>query len=162
MKYQKAFLLLGLGLLYVGANVSAIGVNTSVSASAAVAAGDAFRAKNKTRKGVITLKNGMQYEILKKGSGPKPKITDSVTVHYHGTLITGKVFDSSVTRGQPATFPVGRVIKGWQIIVPMMPIGSKWKIVIPPELAYGQRGAGALIGPGTTLIFEIELISIAK
>ena len=125
-------------------------------------AGDAFRAKNKKRKGVTTLKNGIQYEILKAGKGPKPKITDTVTVHYHGTLIDGSVFDSSVKRGNPATFPLNGVIKGWGEVLPLMPTGSKWKVVIPPELAYGEQGAGAKIGPGATLIFEIELLEIKK
>jgi FKBP-type peptidyl-prolyl cis-trans isomerase FklB len=104
----------------------------------------------------------MQYEILKEGNGEKPKATDQVTVHYHGTLIDGTVFDSSVKRGQPATFPLNGVIKGWTEIVQMMPVGSKWKVVIPPELAYGENGAGGAIGPNETLVFEIELISIKK
>ena len=126
------------------------------------AAGDAFRAENKKRKGVKTLTNGIQYEILKEGKGAKPSKTDTVTVHYHGTLIDGSVFDSSVKRGTPATFPLNGVIKGWGEVLPLMPIGSKWKVVIPPELAYGERGAGAKIGPGATLIFEIELLEIKK
>jgi len=125
-------------------------------------AGDAFRAKNKTRKGVKTLANGMQYEIMKEGKGAKPKATDTVIVHYHGTLIDGTVFDSSVKRGKPATFPVNGVIQGWQKILPMMPAGSKWKVVIPPELAYGPRGTGGTIGRNATLIFEIEYISLKK
>lgn len=124
--------------------------------------GDAFRAKNKLKKGVNILANGMQYEVLTTGKGAKPKITDKVTVHYHGTLVDGTVFDSSVKRGVPATFPVNRVIKGWQIILPMMNEGSKWRVVIPPELAYGSRGAGRLIGADATLIFEIEIFSIDK
>ncbi|VAW74098.1 FKBP-type peptidyl-prolyl cis-trans isomerase FklB [hydrothermal vent metagenome] len=161
MRLKKLILPLGL-MLSCGLSSSVIAVNMSVTASITEVAGSSFRNKNKARKGVVTLDNGIQYEILKKGTGPKPKITDRVTVHYHGTLITGKIFDSSVKRGQPATFPVSGVIKGWQIIVPMMPIGSKWKVVIPPELAYGNRGAGALIGPGTTLVFEIELLSVTK
>jgi FKBP-type peptidyl-prolyl cis-trans isomerase FklB len=126
------------------------------------AAGDKFRAENKKRKGVKELKNGIQYEVLKKGKGAKPKVTDTVTVHYTGTLIDGTVFDSSVKRGVPATFSLKGVIPGWKEILPMMPTGSKWKVVIPPELAYGERGAGAKIGPNATLIFEIELISIKQ
>lgn len=126
------------------------------------ASGDAFRAKNKKNKGVKELANGIQYEVLKAGKGAKPKKTDTVTVHYHGTLIDGKVFDSSVKRGKPATFPLNGVIKGWQEVLPLMPTGAKWKVVIPPELAYGERGAGGSIGPNETLIFEIELIEIKK
>ena len=128
--------------------------------SAAEKAGDEFRSTNKKRKGVTELPNGIQYEVLKKGSGKKPTADDTVTVHYHGTLISGKVFDSSVKRGQPATFPLNGVIKGWQEVLPLMPTGSKWKVVIPPNLAYGERGAGSSIGPNETLIFEIELLSI--
>lgn len=124
--------------------------------------GDKFRAENKKRKGVKELANGIQYEVLTAGKGDKPKKTDTVTVHYHGTLIDGKVFDSSVKRGKPATFPLNGVIKGWQEVVPLMPVGSKWKVVIPPELAYGERGAGGSIGPNETLVFEIELIEIKK
>ncbi len=125
-------------------------------------AGDKFRADNKKRKGVKELANGIQYEVLKDAKGAKPKATDKVTVHYHGTLIDGTVFDSSVKRGKPASFPLNGVIKGWQEVLPLMQTGSKWKVVIPPELAYGERGAGGSIGPNETLIFEIELISIDK
>ncbi|MDH5650641.1 MAG: FKBP-type peptidyl-prolyl cis-trans isomerase [Gammaproteobacteria bacterium] len=121
--------------------------------------GDAFRAKNKKRKGVVELPNGIQYEILKNTKGPKPQPSSTVTVHYHGTLIDGKTFDSSVKRGNPATFPLNGVIRGWQEILPMIPVGAKWKVVIPPELAYGAHGQGS-IDPNATLIFEIELISI--
>ena len=126
------------------------------------AEGEKFRADNKKRKGVKELANGIQYEVLKAGKGDKPTKTDTVTVHYHGTLTNGKVFDSSVKRGKPATFPLNGVIKGWQETLPLMPVGSKWKVVIPPELAYGERGAGSSIGPNETLIFEIELIEIKK
>ncbi|VAW96457.1 FKBP-type peptidyl-prolyl cis-trans isomerase FklB [hydrothermal vent metagenome] len=126
------------------------------------AVGDKFRAENKKRKGVTELPNGIQYEVLKDGKGDKPKKTDKVTVHYHGTLIDGTVFDSSTKRGKPASFPLNGVIKGWQEVLPLMPTGAKWKVVIPPELAYGERGAGGSIGPNETLIFEIELISIDK
>jgi FKBP-type peptidyl-prolyl cis-trans isomerase len=132
------------------------------AATAAKSKGEKFMAENKKRKGVKTTDSGMQYEILKEGSGEKPKATDQVTVHYHGTLIDGTVFDSSVQRGTPATFPLNGVIKGWTEIVQMMPVGSKWKVVIPPQLAYGENGAGGAIGPNETLIFEIELISIKK
>ncbi len=123
---------------------------------------DKFRADNKKRKGVKELANGIQYEVLKDAKGAKPKKTDKVTVHYHGTLIDGTVFDSSTKRGKPASFPLNGVIKGWQEVLPLMSTGSKWKVVIPPELAYGERGAGGSIGPNETLIFEIELISIDK
>jgi FKBP-type peptidyl-prolyl cis-trans isomerase FklB len=125
-------------------------------------AGDKFRAENKKKKGVKETKDGIQYEILKKGEGEKPKATDTVTVNYVGKLINGKVFDSSIERHHPATFPLNGVIKGWTEILPMMPEGSKWRVVIPPELAYGERGAGGVIGPNETLIFEIELLSIKK
>ena len=132
------------------------------AAQAATAAGHKYRAENKKKKGVKELPNGIQYEVLKAGKGKKPQVTDTVTVHYHGTLISGKVFDSSVQRGQPATFPINGVIKGWQEVVPMMPTGSKWRVVIPPELAYGEQGAGGAIGANETLIFEIELLSIKE
>ena len=134
----------------------------AAAASEAKAKGEKFRAENKKRKGVKETKSGIQYEILKEGKGEKPKATDKVTVHYHGTLTDGTVFDSSVKRGEPATFPLNGVIKGWTEIVQMMPVGSKWKVVIPPELAYGERGAGGTIGPNETLVFEIELLSINK
>lgn len=122
--------------------------------------GREFLAKNGKRPGVVTLPSGLQYEVITQGNGPKPKPTDKVTTHYHGTLIDGKVFDSSVERGQPATFPVNGVIRGWQEALVLMPVGSKWKLYIPHELAYGERGAGGAIGPYATLVFEVELISI--
>jgi FKBP-type peptidyl-prolyl cis-trans isomerase FklB len=123
-------------------------------------AGDAFLAANKTKEGVVTLPSGLQYKILKEGTGPKPTPADSVVCNYRGTLIDGKEFDSSYKRGQPATFPVGQVIKGWTEALQLMPVGSKWQLFVPADLAYGDRGAGADIGPGSTLIFEVELISI--
>ena len=126
------------------------------------AAGVEFLAKNKKRKGVTTLASGVQYEVLKAGKGAKPKKTDEVVVHYTGSLIDGTVFDSSVKRGQPATFPVTGVIPGWIEILQLMPVGSKWKVAIPSEHAYGERGSGRAIGPHATLIFEMELISIKK
>ena len=122
--------------------------------------GEKFLEDNKKRKGVITLESGLQYEILKSGEGAKPSLEDQVTTHYHGTLIDGTVFDSSVERGQPATFPVGGVIKGWTEALQLMAVGSKWKLFVPYSLAYGERGAGPQIGPYTTLIFEVELIKI--
>ena len=125
-----------------------------------VAAGQKFLDENAKREGVVTTTSGLQYEVLKEGSGDSPKETDKVTVHYHGTLIDGTVFDSSVDRKQPATFPVNGVIPGWIEALQMMNIGAKYKLFIPSKLAYGERGAGGAIGPNATLIFEVELISI--
>lgn len=122
--------------------------------------GVAFLAENAKRPEVTTTASGLQYEVMTQGDGPKPALTDRVTTHYHGMLIDGSVFDSSVERGQPATFPVNGVIKGWQEALPMMNTGSKWKVYIPYDLAYGERGAGADIPPFAALIFEIELLSI--
>lgn len=124
--------------------------------------GQKFLEENKTKPGVVTLPSGLQYQVLKEGTGAKPGYNDKVTTHYHGTLIDGTVFDSSVERGQPASFPVNGVIKGWTEALQMMPVGSKWKLFIPPSLAYGERGAGGMIGPNETLIFEVELLSIDK
>ncbi len=122
--------------------------------------GDAFLAANKSKEGVTALPDGLQYKVLTEGSGPKPTANDTVTVNYRGTLLNGKEFDSSYKRGQPATFPVGGVIKGWTEALQLMPVGSKWQLFIPSDLAYGDRGAGGDIGPGETLIFEVELLSI--
>ena len=124
--------------------------------------GEEFLAINATKKGVVTLESGMQYEVLTSGSGATPGLNDKVTTHYTGTLIDGTVFDSSVERGQPASFPVSGVIKGWTEALQLMKEGDKWKLYIPYDLAYGDRGAGADIGPYSTLIFEIELISVDK
>ena len=118
-----------------------------------------FLEQNKQKDGVITTESGLQYLILSEGRGNNPTLKDNVTVHYHGTLIDGTIFDSSVDRKQPATFPLNGVIPGWQEALQMMSVGSKWKIFIPSELAYGESGAGA-IGPNSTLIFEVELLSI--
>jgi FKBP-type peptidyl-prolyl cis-trans isomerase FklB len=125
-----------------------------------VEAGIKFLEENAKRPGVTVLPSGLQYEIIKAGSGPMPKATDKVTTHYHGTLIDGTVFDSSVERGEPATFPVNGVIKGWIEALQLMPVGSKWKLFIPHDLAYGDRGAGASIQPFSTLVFEVELLEI--
>jgi FKBP-type peptidyl-prolyl cis-trans isomerase len=122
--------------------------------------GDAFLAANKSKPGVVTLPSGLQYKILTEGKGPKPTAADTVVCNYRGTLIDGKEFDSSYKRGEPATFPVSGVIKGWTEALQLMPVGSKWQLFIPPDLAYGARGAGADIGPNATLIFEVELLSI--
>lgn len=122
--------------------------------------GKQFLETNAKREGVVTLESGLQYEILNKGTGIILKSTDRVKVHYHGTLIDGKVFDSSVNRGEPATFGVTQVISGWVEALQLMPVGSKWKLFIPSNLAYGAQGAGQHIGPHTTLIFEVELLEI--
>ena len=122
--------------------------------------GEAFLAANKSKDGVVTLPSGLQYKILTAGTGPKPTASDSVKCNYRGTLINGTEFDSSYKRGQPATFGVGQVIKGWTEALQLMPVGSKWQLVVPASLAYGERGAGAEIGPNATLIFEVELLSI--
>jgi FKBP-type peptidyl-prolyl cis-trans isomerase FklB len=122
--------------------------------------GQEFLAANKSKDGVVTLPSGLQYKILQAGTGPKPTTADSVVCNYRGTLINGTEFDSSYKRGQPATFPVSGVIKGWTEALQLMPVGSKWQLFVPADLAYGTRGAGANIGPNSTLIFEVELISI--
>lgn len=121
---------------------------------------DAFRAAFAAEEGVVTLPSGLMYQVITAGDGPKPSATDTVVTHYHGTLINGDVFDSSVDRGQPASFAVNRVIPGWTEALQLMGVGSKWKLVIPPDLAYGARGAGPKIGPNSTLIFEVELLEI--
>jgi FKBP-type peptidyl-prolyl cis-trans isomerase FklB len=126
----------------------------------AIEEGQAFLAANGTRAEVTTLNSGLQYEIMTKGSGAKPKATDTVLCHYHGTLLDGTVFDSSVRRGEPASFPVNGVIAGWVEALQLMPVGSKWKLYIPYNLAYGSRGAGSSIPPYATLIFEVELLEI--
>ena len=123
-------------------------------------AGVAFLEQNKTKDGIITTESGLQYEIITEGNGVKPGLEDKVTTHYHGTLIDGTVFDSSVDRGEPVSFPVNGVIPGWTEALQLMSVGSKWKLYIPSELAYGERGAGGAIGPNEALIFEVELISI--
>ena len=123
-------------------------------------AGSAFLAENAAKDGVVTTDSGLQYEILASGNGDKPNATDQVTVHYHGMLTDGTVFDSSIDRGEPATFPVNGVIPGWIEALQLMSVGDKWKLTIPSNLAYGDRGAGGLIGPGATLVFEVELLKI--
>jgi FKBP-type peptidyl-prolyl cis-trans isomerase FklB len=127
-----------------------------------VAEGEKFREENAAKDGVTTTESGLQYEVLVSGEdgAAQPTLEDTVVVDYHGTLPDGTVFDSSVERGQPATFPLGGIIKGWQEALTMMKVGDKWRIVLPPELAYGERGAGAVIGPNQTLIFEVELLDI--
>ncbi len=124
------------------------------------AEGEAFLAANKSKEGVVTLPSGLQYKILTAGIGPKPTPSDQVVCNYRGTLINGTEFDSSYKRGKPATFGVGQVIKGWTEALQLMPVGSKWQLFVPSDIAYGERGAGAEIGPDATLIFEVELLSI--
>jgi FKBP-type peptidyl-prolyl cis-trans isomerase FklB len=125
-------------------------------------AGEAFLAKNKGEKGVKTTASGLQYKVVTTGKGKQPTAEDTVTVNYRGTLIDGTEFDSSYKRNEPATFPVKGVIAGWTEALPLMKEGSKWMLYIPANLAYGERGAGNMIGPNSTLVFEVELLSIAK
>jgi FKBP-type peptidyl-prolyl cis-trans isomerase FklB len=124
--------------------------------------GQAFLAANKTKQGVVTRPSGLQYLVVKEGSGKSPAATDTVEVNYRGTLIDGTEFDSSYSRGQTVSFPVNQVIQGWQEVLPLMKTGAQWKVYIPSNLAYGERGAGANIGPNETLVFDIELISIKQ
>lgn len=119
-----------------------------------------FLEQNKTKENIVALESGLQYEVLKEGDGAQPTASQSVTCHYHGTLLNGNIFDSSVQRGQPATFPLNRVITGWTEGVQLMKVGSKFRFFIPPHLAYGDRQVGSDIGPNSTLIFEVELLGI--
>lgn len=125
-------------------------------------AGEEFLLINRGRAGVVELPSGLQYQVLKMGDGPKPAVTDKVKCHYHGTLINGMVFDSSVERGKPAVFGVNQVIPGWGEALQLMPVGSKWRLFIPSNLAYGEHGAGEMIEPNSTLIFDVELLDIVK
>lgn len=122
--------------------------------------GEAFLAANKSKEGVKVTPSGLQYKILKEGTGPKPTATQTVSVHYRGTLLDGTEFDSSIKRGQPTEYPVSGFIKGWIEALQMMPVGSKWQLFVPPDLAYGSQGSGSVIGPNSVLIFEIELLAI--
>jgi FKBP-type peptidyl-prolyl cis-trans isomerase FklB len=131
-----------------------------VKADKAQKAGQDFLAANKKKKGVVERPSGLQYEVIKDGTGKNPAATDTVEVNYRGTLIDGTEFDSSYKRGEPATFPVNQVIQGWQEVLPLMKVGSHWKVYVPSNLAYGERGAGGDIGPNETLVFEIELLAI--
>jgi FKBP-type peptidyl-prolyl cis-trans isomerase FklB len=125
-------------------------------------AGEEFLTINKGKAGVVTLPSGLQYQVLQNGEGAKPTASDKVKCHYHGTLINGTVFDSSVQRGQPAVFGVSQVIPGWVEALQLMSVGSKWRLFIPSELAYGEQGAGDVIEPNSTLIFDVELLEIVK
>ena len=124
--------------------------------------GEAYLAENGRRESVVTTESGLQYEVLNQGDGPRPSATDRVSVHYRGTLIDGTEFDSSYDSGQPATFPVNGVIRGWIEALQLMPVGSKYRLVIPSDLAYGESGSGATIGPNSTLVFEVELLEILE
>lgn len=129
-------------------------------AKAAAVDGETYLAENAKREGIVTLASGLQYEILNEGTGDKPSRESTVRTHYHGTLIDGTVFDSSYQRGEPAEFPVGGVIAGWTEALQLMPVGSKWRLHIPYQLAYGERGAGASIPPFAALVFDVELLDI--
>ena len=129
-------------------------------AAANLKAGQDFLEANKQKTGVVALPSGLQYEIITEGTGAKPTAYNTVTCHYHGTMIDGTIFDSSVQRGKPASFPLSQVIKGWTEGVQLMPTGSKWRFFIPPHLGYGDRQVGGTIGPNSTLIFEVELLGI--
>jgi len=130
-------------------------------AAANLKAGEDFLAANKEKPGVTELPSGLQYEVITEGTGKKPSATEKVTCHYHGTLIDGTVFDSSVKRGQPASFPLNMVIKGWTEGLQLMSVGSKWRFFIPANLGYGDRQVSAQIGPNSTLVFEVELLGIS-
>lgn len=163
--FQKAFLGDSVQIKAEVANATVQAFFASVSkieADKNIKIGEDFLAANKSKSGVITLPSGLQYEILTAGTGVKPKATEQVKCHYHGTTIEGKVFDSSVDRGEPAVFPVDKVIPGWTEALQLMPVGSKWKLYIPAALAYGERGAGQDIKPNSALIFEVELLEIVK
>lgn len=137
-------------------------VKQAERAQAAAEAGEVFLAENAQKEGVSVTESGLQYEILTAGTGDKPSAESVVSTHYHGTLIDGTVFDSSVERGQPAEFPVNRVIAGWTEALQMMPVGSKWRLYIPHELAYGTQGSGNKIAPYSALIFDVELLDIVS
>lgn len=142
--------------------ISKIGKARDLAARDNKVAGDAFLAQNSKQNGVATLPSGLQYKVLNPGTGAKPDDGDTVTAHYRGTLIDGIEIDNTYRRGAPATFPLKGSIAGWREALKLMPVGAKWQIVVPPELAYSKQGAGRNIGPNATLIFEIELISVSK
>jgi len=126
------------------------------------AEGEAFLAENKTREGVVTLPSGLQYQVLREGNGPKPEATDRVSVHYIGSFLDGTEFNNSYTGGDPAIFSVNRVIAGWTEALQLMKVGAKWKLWLPPEMAYGEAGQGTQIGSNATLVFEVELLTILE
>lgn len=136
--------------------------NTVMSTSTAPVSGEAFLAENKKKPGVVTLQDGLQYKIIKAGTGPKPGLENTVVVNYEGTLINGQKFDSSYDRHEPAVFKVSQVIHGWVEALQLMPVGSTWELYIPSDLAYGEDGAPPVIGPNETLIFKVELLSIKR
>jgi FKBP-type peptidyl-prolyl cis-trans isomerase FklB len=146
------------------AGIEALGTAGEASRAEAagtrLAEGREFLAQNAQRDEVVTLESGLQYEVLEEGDGPRPERSDIVSTHYEGRLISGETFDSSVARGEPAQFPVDGVIEGWVEALQLMPVGSRWRLYVPPELAYGERGAGGAIGPNETLIFDVELLEI--
>lgn len=146
-------------LVVIGVWVSKSAERQKEAAAKALADGQQFLKENKEREGIVTTASGLQYEILQEGDGEKPSLSSRVTTHYHGTLVDGSVFDSSVERGQPATFGVGQVIRGWQEGIPLMSVGAKYRFYIPQELAYGMRSPSSSIPPGSALIFEVELLS---
>ncbi|OGT37220.1 MAG: hypothetical protein A3F12_06530 [Gammaproteobacteria bacterium RIFCSPHIGHO2_12_FULL_38_14] len=146
----------------INSSISGEEMQMQVAANQNKLAGEAFLAKNKTKPDVVTLPDGLQYKVIKEGTGPIPTRNDQVTVHYSGTLIDGTEFDSSYRRGQPITFPVTGVIPGWVEALQMMKVGSTWELYIPASLAYGERGAPPVIGPNQVLIFKVTLIEIKK
>ena len=166
MKLSAIALSLGLGVLCVNASAATTNTGKTMTTPAATTTttnpGEAFLAANKSKQGVVTLPDGLQYKVITEGKGAKPTLNDVVTVHYAGTLVDGKEFDSSYKRGEPATFPVAGVIAGWTEALQLMPAGSTWELFIPASLAYGDQGAPPAIGPNETLIFKVQLISVNK
>lgn len=166
MKSSAIALLLGLGMLCANtyaAEPTTTGKSMTTSATDSnTNAGEKFLQQNKAKKGVVTLPDGLQYKVIVEGKGEKPTASDQVTVHYAGTLVDGKEFDSSYKRGEPATFGVSQVIPGWTEALQLMPAGSTWELYIPANLAYGEQGAPGAIGPNETLIFKVQLISVKK
>lgn len=160
MGHGKSAIAFLAGLLFMNANAAVNQQPTTTPMTQNQS--DNFLEKNKQAKGVVTLADGLQYKILKKGKGPKPSINDVVTVNYAGKLVDGTEFDSSYKRGEPTSFPVGGVIPGWVEALQLMPVGSVWELYIPPQLAYGETGAPPVIGPNQTLIFKVELLGIKK
>jgi len=159
MPADAAFCLFSQQNIYMGI-ADILASKNKEKAEANLKAGEAFLEENKSKEGVVTLPSGLQYLVLKEGEGPKPGASNRVTCHYHGTLIDGKIFDSSIQRGQPATFPLNQVIAGWTEGVQLMSLGSKYRFFIPAALGYGARQMGSDIGPNSVLIFDVELLGI--